>query len=150
MWYNGGGSWRNFNMREHPVYMIKYFESSDFANLGKDGALCFDFKKDDEYGMAKPFVVKDKGMFKMFYSIRYLSKGYRIEYAESNDGKCWIRKDEVVGIDTSSSAWHSGIICYPSILEVHGKTYLFYNGNYLNSISAKGKMSIGYAVLKEE
>jgi hypothetical protein len=143
MWYVGGSKWTKVNGKLVPVYRIKYLESKDGINWGDQGKICIDFLNEDEHGFGRPFVVKENSLYKMFYSIRTRSKGYRLGYAESKDGINWIRKDEEVGIDVSDSGWDSKMICFSSILNVRGKTYMFYNGNNF------GETGFGYAVLEE-
>ena len=79
----------------------------------------------------------------MWYSIRSLSKGYRLGYAESEDGVNWRRKDNEIGIDVSDNGWDSEMICFPAIIDVNSERYLFYNGNNY------GETGFGYAVLDE-
>ena len=143
MWYVGGSQWTEVNGKLVPVYRIKYLESKDGINWGDEGKVCIDFLNEDEHGFGRPFVVKGDSMYKMFYSIRTRSKGYRLGYAESKDGVNWIRRDEEVGIDVSDSGWDSKMVCFSSILKVGGKTYMFYNGNNF------GETGFGYAVLSE-
>ena len=97
--------------------------------MGPEGRVCLDLATDDEYGFGRPFVLKDEGMFKMWYSIRSRSKGYRLGYAESADGTHWLRKDEQVGLDVSSEGWDSEMICFGCVQPTRYGTYLFYNGN---------------------
>jgi hypothetical protein len=98
---------------------------------------------DKEFSLGRPWVLKLEGIYKMFYSIRYLEKLYRIGYAESLDGINWERKDEKVGIDVSKNGWDSEMICYLSVITVEDKTFLFYNGNN------NGETGFGYAELIE-
>jgi hypothetical protein len=93
-------------------------------------------------------VVKDAGRYKMFYSVRNRLKGYRIGYAESQDGVVWDRKDDKVGIDVSQTGWDAGVVFYASVLRARNQTYMFYNGNYENSISQSGKSCLGYATMQ--
>ena len=82
----------------------------------------------------------------MWYSFRAQPTidSYRIGYAESADGLEWVRMDDRVGIDVSSSGWDSEMICYPKVFEHQGKLYLLYNGN------GYGKSGFGLAVLENE
>jgi len=100
---------------------------------------------------ARPCVLKEDGLYKMWYcyrgSIDYRTdkrQSYRLGYAESADGISWIRKDEQVGIDVSEDGWDSTMICYPYVYVHKGRKYLLYNGNGF------GESGIGYAVLAEE
>ena len=105
--------------------------------------MCIDFKSKEEYAISRPCVIKEDGIYKMWYSYRGGSDTYRIGYAESADGIHWGRKDEEAGIDVSESGWDSEMIEYPFVLEHKGKKYMLYNGN------SYGKTGFGYAILKE-
>jgi hypothetical protein len=83
----------------------------------------------DEFGFGRPFITKENQSFKLWYSIRTLSKGYRLGYAESFDGLTWERHDEDVGIDVSENGWDSEMVCYSCVQPTKYGTYMFYNGN---------------------
>jgi predicted GH43/DUF377 family glycosyl hydrolase len=142
MWYIGGSEWVEAQGKMLPKYNMRYLESIDGKTWGDAGVVCLDFKNDDEHAFAKPWVIKDGTGYKMFYSIRTRSKGYRLGYAESNDGLDWIRKDEEIGIDVSESGWDSEMIEYSSIVQHNGNVYMFYCGNNC------GETGFGYAVLE--
>ncbi len=141
MWYVEGNKWINIKGKQKPVYRIKYNESIDGIHWKSNGVLCLDFKSKTEYGFGRPYVIKDRDKYKMFYSIRYKHVGYRLGYAESKDGINWVRKDEDVGIDVSENGWDSEMICFSSIYKINGEIYMFYNGNNF------GETGIGYAKL---
>lgn len=141
MWYVGGSEWVEVKGKLLPVYNIRYLESEDGKKWGDEGRICIDFKNTDEHAFGRPFLIKDKGIYKMFYSIRTKSKGYRPGYAESKDGIKWIRKDEEIGIDVSKNGWDSQMIAYLSVVKYKDKVYMFYNGNNF------GEAGFGYAVL---
>jgi predicted GH43/DUF377 family glycosyl hydrolase len=144
MWYSGGSEWiRGLDNKCLPVYNIRYLKSKDGLHWGKTGHVCINFQNEDEHALAKPYVLKDNGLFRMFYSVRSKSKGYRIGYAESNDGLTWERKDEEVGIDVSDNGWDSKMISYGSVIRYKDKVYMFYCGNNC------GETGFGYAVLKK-
>jgi hypothetical protein len=129
MWYIAGDSWIAVNDRQVPTYNVRYLESFNGTNWGDEGTICVELDKDDEYGFGRPFVLKDNNLYKMWYSIRTHSKGYRIGYAESHDGKSWLRKDNEVGIDISEEGWDSQMIHCSCIQKTKYGTYMFYNGN---------------------
>ncbi len=143
MWYVGGSDWITVRGKSLPVYNMRYLESLDGKAWGPEGKVCIDFTSEDEHALGKPWVFKHDGLYKMFYSSRTKSKGYRLGYAESIDGINWTRKDNEVGIDVSSSGWDSEMIAYASVISYGDKTYMFYNGNNC------GETGFGYAVLKE-
>jgi hypothetical protein len=133
MWYVSGIGWKNIEGAVHknkfmPVYELKYGESVDGKNWTVENKPVFELQ-DDEFGFGRPFIFKTGGRYQLFYSIRRSTQTYRIGYAESTDAKEWIRRDDEIGIDVSSTGWDAEMICYPAVIEVNGKTYMFYNGN---------------------
>jgi hypothetical protein len=148
MWYLSGVKWEIFNNKPEPRYHIKYADSQDGINWDRRGIVCVDFKSEAEAGIVRPSVIKEGGIYKMWYSYRGLENyrtdkrsSYRIGYAESPDGIKWTRKDEDCGLDVSASGWDSEMVAYPFVLAQAGKKYMFYNGNGF------GKSGFGYAVL---
>lgn len=143
MWYIAGDSWIEVKGKQVPTYNMRYLESLNNVNWGKQGAVCLDLAGNDEFGFGRPYIVKENDLFKMWYSIRTISKKYRIGYAESEDGKSWTRKDDKVGIDVSQSGWDSQMICFSCIQKTKYGTYMFYNGNNY------GETGFGVAVLRK-
>jgi predicted GH43/DUF377 family glycosyl hydrolase len=141
MWYVGGSEWTEVNGKTLPVYNLRYAESVDGIHWPTSGNVCIDFKSKDEHALGRPWVIKNGSLYKMFFSSRTYSKGYRIGYAESSDGITWRRLDETVGINVSETGWDSQMIAYPSIFNWEHQTYMFYNGNDC------GRTGFGYAVL---
>lgn len=137
MWYVSGVEWVN---KDLPRYNIKYAESKDGVHWDRKGMVCIDFKSKDENALARPCVIKENDVYKMWYS--YKGESYRIGYAESKDGITWGRKDEQAGIDVSESGWDSEMIEYAFVFEHKGRKYMLYNGNDY------GKMGIGYAIME--
>ena len=150
MWYMSYTKWEILNGIPEPFYNIKYAESTDGINWDRKGIVCVDFKNEQEAGLARPFVYKENGIYKMFYSFRTAaanyrkdkSESYKMGYAESEDGISWIRKDDEVGIGTSEDGWDSEMICYPHIIKVDDKYLMLYNGNGF------GESGFGYAELE--
>ncbi|MFW9263340.1 glucosyl hydrolase [Nostoc sp. KVJ20] len=143
MWYIAGSKWIDVNGKQVPSYNMRYLESKNQTDWEKQGTVCLDLANEDEYGFGRPFVIKEDGQYKMWYSIRYISKGYRLGYAESQDGKTWLRKDQQVGIDVSDSGWDSQMISMACIQKTKYGTYMFYNGNNY------GETGFGVAILQE-
>lgn len=140
MWYLSAVRWERYNNELRHFYHIKYAESSDGINWRRSGIICIDFESTDEYAISRPCVIKEDNLYKMWYS--YRGKYYRIGYAESKDGKTWIRKDDQVNLDRSKTGWDSEMIEYPFVLTHQKKHYMLYNGN------GYGKTGIGYAILE--
>lgn len=142
IYYASGENWiQREDSTAAPKYMIKSIDSTKIDSFTEDGRLVISLK-DDEYGLTTPQVLKTDHGYQMFYSVRSLSKGYRMGYAESVDGICWERQDEKMELDVSDCGWDSEMICFGKTITYDNKTYLFYCGNHY------GRDGIGYAVLK--
>lgn len=140
MWYGSNLNWGA--KQTDMMHVIKYAESTDGIQWGRRGLTAIPLQSPGEYAISKPCVIKEDGIFKMWYSFR--GKNYRIGYAESGDGIHWERKDKEVGIDVSESGWDSEMIEYPCVFDNEGERYMLYNGN------GYGKTGIGLAVLADE
>ena len=137
MWYISGDSWFARDNETFPVYNVKYAESRDAIHWERKGRVCVDFKDSEEHALARPCVLKEDGIYKMWYS--YKGTDYRIGYAESKDGLRWKRMDDRVGIDVSTDGFDSMMQEYAFVVSHKCKKYMFYNGNDY------GKEGIGYA-----
>ena len=141
MWYVGGSDWTLARGKSLPVYNMRYLTSDDGVRWGAEGRVVMDFQSPDEHAFGRPWVLRDSRGYRMFYSVRSHSRGYRLGYAESPDGVTWTRLDDQVGIDVSAKGWDSEMVQYSSVVTVEGRTYMFYNGNNC------GQTGFGYAVL---
>ncbi len=149
-WYLSCTGWTTIDGKPEPRYHIKYAESLDGVNWERNGHVAVDYLDEDEGGIVKASVIKDGGIYRMWFSYRRLKgyrtsreSSYRIGYAESDNGKVWIRDDSKSGIDVSDSGWDSEMLAYPHVLEVKGSLLMFYNGNGF------GRSGFGYARLKK-
>jgi len=141
MWYTSMVDFRIERGKPMYWYHIKYAESKDGIGWVRKGVICIDFKQKNETRITRPCVIKEHGIYRMWYCNAIDT--YRIGYAESRDGIRWERKDEDVGIDISESGWDSEMICYPFVFEHKDQKYMLYNGNEY------GKTGVGYAILRE-
>jgi hypothetical protein len=147
LWYlaDFGEGWLDNRGHLTPHYLTKYITSKDGIHWpAEEGVHCVDFGNGDEHGISKPSVWKEDGIYKMIYSIRYLSKGYRMGYAESADGARFVRMDDRIGIDVSASGWDSEMVCFGIPFTYKEKTFLFYCGNHY------GVGGFGYAELDQK
>ena len=144
MWYWSAIDFRIEDRGPMYYYHIKYAESEDGIHWVREGIVCIDFKYLGETRIARPCVIYEEGIYKMWYSYAIGHGGYRIGYAESEDGIHWVRKDEDAGIDVSDSGWDSEMVCYPFVFEHKSKKYMLYNGN------GYGKTGFGLAVMGED
>jgi hypothetical protein len=146
VWYTSDArsGWVNAGGKSRPCYDLKHIcvaSPTDWPRV--QGQTCIAVRGDDEHGIAKGTIWKEDGLYKIIYSIRTVSRGYRLGYAESTDGIGFARKDENVGIDVSEHGWDSEMIAFPERFAYRGNTYLFYCGNHY------GMGGMGYAELVE-
>jgi predicted GH43/DUF377 family glycosyl hydrolase len=135
MWY---GSNTKSGPRESDMeHVIKRAVSSDGRRWTATGEVCIGIQREGESAFARPSVLRDANGYRMWYSFR--GERYRIGYAESKDGRQWIRRDEAVGIGPSDSGWDSESIEYPYVFQ-HGKLFMLYCGN------GYGRTGFGLAV----
>jgi hypothetical protein len=139
IWYGSCVEWLGNDVSDYQ-FSLKYAESFDglvWERLGESVIEC-DFPK--ENAIARPSVIKEDDMYKMWYSKKE-EDSYRIGYAESSDGVHWKRMDDKAGITVSRTGWDSEMIEYPYVFDHKGSRYMLYNGN------GYGKTGFGLAVL---
>jgi predicted GH43/DUF377 family glycosyl hydrolase len=145
MWYWSCEYWSHEDDWVHYNNVIRYAESRDGILWNSTGHLCIAPEGPEDYAVGRPWVIREGDSYKMWYSIRSRARvTYRIGYAESAEGLNWVRRDNEVGIHPSESGWDSEMICYPCVVGVKGKRYMFYNGNQ------HGKSGFGCAELLDE
>ena len=123
MYYVAGTEWIH---KDLPRYNIQTAFSDDGKNWQRKGNVAIDFAP-GEYALARPYVVKEKGVYRMWFS----SKGdyYLPRYAESKDGIKWTRYDDAVDIKPTPNSPDQEMICYPVVLKHNGRHIMYYNGN---------------------
>lgn len=124
IYYVSGHEWIH---KDLPRYNIKVARSDDGKVWHRDGRVCIDFKDKTENALARPYVIFDDGIWKMWFG--HKGDAYRLGYAESNDGLNWERRDELAGVDVGSSGFDSEMIEYAAIVKHDGRRFMFYNGN---------------------
>jgi hypothetical protein len=124
IFYVSGHEWVH---KDLPRYNIKTAFSSDGKNWVRKGQVCIDFKDINENALARPFVLIEEGLWKMWFS--HKGTAYRIGYAESKDGINWERLDQLAGIDVSLSGFDSEMVAYAAVVKYDGRRFMFYNGN---------------------
>jgi hypothetical protein len=136
MWYDSADEWTT---NELPKYNIKYAESTDGIHWQRAGLVSVDYMYPGESRVSRASIVKEGGLYKMWYCYAIGSGGYKMGYAESEDGLKFRRMDDKVGIDVSDNGWDSEMICYPYVFHHKGKKIMLYCGN------GYGKTGFGYA-----
>lgn len=150
LWYTSFVGWEAHDGHPEPLYNIKYAESKNGIDWERNQIISVDFIDDKKGGIARPSVLKEDGIYKMWYTYRgeadYRTNkdhSYRIGYAESKDGKVFTRMDDKVGINVSEEGWDSIMQTYPHVIEYNDQYWMFYNGNTF------GKSGFGYAVFEK-
>lgn len=147
MWYtaDAGSGWITSGDKRLPRYELKYLTSPSPTSWPQQpGPTAIPLTGNDEHGIAKSTIWYEDGRYKAIYSIRSLSKGYRLGYGESIDGTRFERMDDKVGIDVSTEGWDSEMIAFAERIECGDRTYLLYCGNHY------GMGGIGYAELVQK
>ncbi len=148
-WYTSGTRWITVNGKTEPIYTIRYAHSSNGIDWMRDGKECMSPNTEFE-AFARPAVIKTEQGYLMWYNYRdsfdYRDGvgSYQIGFAESYNGREWVRNDSVAGITRSAEGWDSLMQCYPAVLECGEFLYLFYNGNGF------GKSGLGYAQYEKD
>lgn len=150
MWYTHFVEWRVYSKHPEPLYNIAYAESTNGYDWERPDLISVDFADGQKGGIAKPSVIKENGVYRMWYTYRGASdyrtnkaNSYRIGYAESTDGKVFKRMDDQFTLQPSDEGWDSIMMTYPCVIKYNGKYFMFYNGNGF------GESGFGYAVGEE-
>jgi hypothetical protein len=149
MWYCSGTGWLKIGDKYEHTYDIKYARSGDGVAWTPAGVAAVEQRTEYE-ALTRPFVVEAAGGYQMWFcyrgshSFRDGADSYRIGYAHSEDLSRWRRDDDGAGIGPSESGWDSKMVAYPAVVEVGGRTLMFYNGNGF------GAGGFGYATPAED
>ena len=124
MYYVSGHEWVN---KDLPRYNIKTAFSEDGIQFERAGDICINFKDAEENALARPYVIYDNGIWKMWFS--YKGEAYQIGYATSKDGINWHRSIEGPELSTTENCFDSDMVEYAAVIKHKEQYYMFYNGN---------------------
>lgn len=134
MWYLSGTQWLQSEAGLDSVYVLMHATSEDGVHWRRDGRPIMPSRVEHEC-QTSAAVIELGGRHHMWFSYRHgtdfrnPARGYRIGHAVSDDLVTWQRDDASAGIELSETGWDAEMQCYPSLIEVAGKTYMFYCGN---------------------
>ncbi len=128
VWYGGGSYFIKDSLKTYPVYDIRTMDSIDGINFTQKGEIAIS-NVNDEYRVGRPYVIKLNDVFYMFFGSSTKDSPYRLQYAISKDLKNWERKYDDFGLETSEDDFDSQMSAYPSVINVEGIVWMFYNGN---------------------
>lgn len=141
VWYGAGNSFIKKINKTLPLYNIRYMESADGIHFPEKGNVVIDIEL-NEHRVGRPYVIKHKNIYLMFFGASTPDQTYRLAYAESIDGTKWERKDSELNLNYNKDDFDSDMSAYPAIIQIKNKLFLFYNGNEY------GKEGFGLALLK--
>lgn len=134
LWYTSGLKW--FKTKKNTYenqYCIKYAESKNLLDW------TYDNKKiifDKNQAVAAPSVFKYNNLYHMIFCYRGLENyrdgdnSYRLGYAYSKNGTHWKRNDKLLNFNNKKMFdWEKKMQCYPNVIIIKNKVYMFYNGN---------------------
>lgn len=127
MYYVSGVEWVN---KDLPRYNIQLATSRDGLEWRRDGHVCINFEN-NENALARPYVLHEEGIFKMWFASK--GEAYRMGYAESENGRHWIRKPISGMAKAASDGSDSEMAEYACVLRYAGKSVMYYNGNNYGS-----------------
>ena len=137
MWYVSCEEWVNEN---YPRYNIKLATSLNGIDWEQNGLVSIKLEK-GERAIARPCVIKEKKIYKMWYCFETVVGKYRMGYAESKNGIKWTRKDKKILFPLGKkNEFDSDMTAYPYVVKYKNKKFMFYNGNLY------GKDGIGLAI----
>jgi hypothetical protein len=150
LFYIAGKKWVIENERPEPVYKIRMAISDNGVDWTKHGHDLIPDVLGIEEAQASPDVFFSDGKYHMFFCYRHgrnyrnSERGYRIGYAHSTDLLRWIRNDDQAGLIPSKDGWDAEMVSYPHVLQMDGRTFMFYLGNSV------GRWGFGVAQLESE
>jgi predicted GH43/DUF377 family glycosyl hydrolase len=124
MYYVGGTGWPH---KDLPRYNIQIAESTDGRHWTREGKVAIPFKDKSENALARPFVLKEDGVYKMWFA--HKGAAYCMGYAESIDGLHWERDDSFGALDVTAGQFDSEMVEYFAVVPYEGRKIMFYNGN---------------------
>jgi hypothetical protein len=134
-WGAGGKEW---------IHVLKHAQSSDGRTWQPTGQIELPFASQNECALTKPCVIKERDIYKMWFSAYHKGGCYKVGYAESENGIHWQRLDDVYGLSPSGTGFDSESVEYGTVFDHLGRRYMLYNGNEY------GKTGFGLAVLDDK
>lgn len=144
MWYMSGLEWAWEAGKPASRYDVRHATSDDGVWWRPDEEACVPLAHPGELAIARPQIVPDQDIWRMWYCYRGESFAYRIGYAESEDGRTWRRLDDhPLRLDaTGGGGFDSEMTCYPYVFDHEGDRWMLYCGD------GYGHSGLGLARLK--
>lgn len=121
MWFTGS---------DGKKYRIGYAVSKDGVNWDRHAKPVFEHGEEDKwdsFSTAYPSVIKDRDIYKMWYT-GSSGKKLSIGYAVSKDGISWERNEKPVFEPDEEDVWDGFSVLYPMVIKENNKYKMFYTG----------------------
>ncbi len=135
MWYLNGTKWTRNGNKFEPIYKIVHAESKDGIIWNRNGKPILNEVYDDECQVSFALFERENKWYSIFAfrnatDFRTSGKGsYSFGLACSDNLLTWERIDNDLVFETPPEQWDSDMQCYPQILDVGDRIYIFYCGN---------------------
>ena len=129
MWYLCGLEWAVKDDKPLSRYTVWRARSPDGIVWTPDPQAALQFVHPGELAIARPCVVRDSDLWRMWHCYRGEGFGYRIGYAESQDGQAWLRRDDHMTLPPSGAGFDSDMTCYPFVFDHGGSRWMIYCGD---------------------
>ena len=129
MWYGSTTKWERTDDGLKSYYNIKYATSKDGIHWDRNGEVAVEMKP-DESNVAHPYVLKENGLYYMWYSFVKSDSGqYQPGIAISEDGRTWKRMDDAIGLPLGPDNTEDMANSHINIFKAKNKYFMLYNGN---------------------
>lgn len=141
MWYLSGRSWAAGASGMSASYHIAYAHSADGVEWSRTGRAVLALEG-DEFAMARPSVMRDGDVWRMWFSVRGREWPYRLGSATSHDGCSWMRDEALILPQPGIHDWASEMVAYPHVFALNGQHHMLFCGNGF------GRTGFGLAVFE--
>ncbi len=147
MWYNAGIEWNLLDGHYESIYITRFATSKDGIHWSENNKQVIPTKVPKECQTSASFI-RFNNRNHIFFSYRHglnfrnKENGYRIGYAHSENYIDWSRADLMSDLTISEDGWDSEMVCYPHVVKLKNKIYMFYCGNNF------GQNGFGVAMLE--
>jgi hypothetical protein len=148
MWYTAGGRYEMIGPINRAIANIGYATSTNGIEWKKHPEAVMTPRekavKPYEAVVSKPSVLRLNGKYHMWLSVFCMEdRGYRIEYAQSEDGVRWRRSFDEEVLPPTPGGFDSANQSYANVIEQGEELWMFYTGNGF------GRTGIGLATLRK-
>lgn len=135
VWTGAGSEFVDIDNKPYPSYRVKHLTTADMLHFSAEEEICIDFAHDGEYRVGRPRVYRNDGGYVMLFTYGDVNGRYGMGAATSANGVEWHRDDEYIGFLPTGNPddWDGIHLCYGSMFECGGRTYLVYNGNHMGA-----------------